>query len=186
MSRRAIFLDRDGVLNVAVQGDYIRSVAQFRWLPGAIEAVAALTAMGWPIVVVSNQSGIARGLYTMAEVEQINARMRDDLKRAGGVLTAIYICPHRSEDSCPCRKPAPGLLTQAASDLDLDLNGSIMVGDSEIDMLAGRAAGCRVLAVASGLTTRDGITRWAARPDEVFDDLLEAVEWIRAHETDRG
>jgi D-glycero-D-manno-heptose 1,7-bisphosphate phosphatase len=186
MGRRAIFLDRDGVLNVGVHGDYIRSVSQFEWLPRAREAVAALTQMGWPVIVVTNQSGIARGLYTMADVQAITARMMDDLEKAGGTITSVYVCPHRSEDGCCCRKPLPGLLIRAAADLDLDLSGSLMIGDSEIDMRAGRAAGCRVLAVASGLAPRESIAKWPTRPDGVYDDLLEAVEWIRAHETDCG
>lgn len=186
MSRRGIFVDRDGVLNVGVHGDYIRSVSQFEWLPGSQEAVADLSRAGWPVVVVTNQSGIARGLYTEADLDTINSKMRDDIGRLGGTLTGIYVCPHRSEDACSCRKPLPGLLTQAASDLEIDLPGSIMIGDSEIDMKAGQAAGCRVFAVASGLTSRAGIAKWSAIPDRVFDDLLKAVEWIKAHETDRG
>ncbi len=178
MSRPAVFLDRDGVLNVVLRGDYVRSMAQFEWLPGALEAIARLTAAGWPVVVVTNQSGIAKGLYTRADLEGIHEAMRRELEEHGGRVAAFYHCPHRDEDACDCRKPLPGMLLRAARDLDLDLSRSFFVGDSEIDMQAGRAAGCRVLAVTTGLFSADEVARWTPAPERVFRGVLEAAEWL--------
>lgn len=186
MPRPAIFLDRDGVLNVGFHGDYIRDVSQFQWLAGARDGVAALSRAGWPIVVVTNQSGVARGLYTLEDVESIHSRMLADLAADGGAVEAVYVCPHRPEDACDCRKPLPGMLLRAARELGLDLPRSVFIGDAETDMSAGRAAGCRVLAVTTGLATPDEIAQWMPAPERVFDTLTEAAEWINAHGMDRS
>ncbi|HEY3413865.1 MAG TPA: D-glycero-beta-D-manno-heptose 1,7-bisphosphate 7-phosphatase [Armatimonadota bacterium] len=178
MPRPAIFLDRDGVINVGVKGDYIRNVSQLRWLPGVPQAVAALSNAGWPIVVITNQSGIARGLYTMTDVSEIHQRIRSVIQQAGGDITAFYVCPHRDEDRCACRKPLPGMLSQAARDYDLDLAHSFFIGDTEIDARAGRAAGCAVITVATGLTPAEEVKRWPSPPDHIFNSLMEAAEWI--------
>ena len=180
MPRPAIFLDRDGVINAAVHGDYIRNVSQFRWLPGVPDAIAALWIAGWPVVVITNQSGIARGLYTMADVNEIHRRVRSGVQQAGGDITAFYVCPHRNEDGCVCRKPLPGMLVQAARDYDLDLTRSHFIGDTEIDARAGRAAGCAVITVTTGLTPAEDVKRWPSPPAHMFSTLMEAAEWINA------
>lgn len=184
MPRPAIFLDRDGVINVGVHGDYIRNVSQFQWLPGVPQAIAGLSKAGWPIVVVTNQSGIARGLYTMADVNEIHQRIRSEVQQHGGDITAFYVCPHRNEDNCACRKPLPGLLVQASRDYDLDPSRSYFIGDTEIDARAGRAAGCAVITVTSGLTPVEDVKRWASPPDHLFNTLMEAAEWTCAHGSD--
>lgn len=178
MSRPAVFLDRDGVLNVVIRGEYVRNVCQFQWLPGAREAVAHLTAAGWPVVIITNQSGVSRGYYTGQDVESIHDMMREDLKPFGGEIEAFYFCPHQTLDACDCRKPLPGLLHRAAEDLDLDLSASFFVGDTETDMTAGRAAGARVLAVTSGLSSAEEVAGWSPAPERVFPTILEAAQWL--------
>lgn len=177
-SRRAIFLDRDGVLNVVLRGGYVKNAGEMEWLPGAAEAVARLSASGRPVVVITNQSGIARGLYSAADVEEIHAEMQRVVSGLGGELAGLYYCPHAEQDACECRKPLPGLLRRAADDLGVDLAGSVFVGDSETDAVAGGAVGCLTVAVASGLNTMEDIAAWKTRPDAAFPSLADAVDAI--------
>lgn len=176
--RAAVLLDRDGVLNVVRRGEYTYRWEQFQWLPGAREAVARLTRDGWPVVVITNQSGVGRGLYTGNDVDDIHNRMGRELEQLGGRIEAFYFCPHTDEDACECRKPRPGLLHRAAQDLGLDMARCFFVGDTASDMEAGRAAGCRVLAVTSGLSTAEEIARWSPAPERVFDSVLDAAIWL--------
>ncbi|MDP8908453.1 MAG: HAD-IIIA family hydrolase [Chloroflexota bacterium] len=151
MSRPAAFLDRDGTLNVRpAEHDYMRSADQFRWLPGAICGAARLASAGYALVVVSNQRGLARGLITYEVLWQIEARIQDALERHGCRAETFRYCPHDLDARCACRKPRPGLLLSAAADLDLDLAASWMIGDTESDIGAGRAAGCRTALVGTG------------------------------------
>jgi D-glycero-D-manno-heptose 1,7-bisphosphate phosphatase len=147
--RAAVFLDRDGVLNERpAEHQYVISPAGLRWLPGARDAVARLSRAGYPLIVVSNQRGIARGLLSWHALKQIENSMRADLESAGALVDAFYYCPHDLAERCGCRKPAPGLLLQAAAELQLDLRASVMIGDTEEDIEAGRAAGCVTIRLA--------------------------------------
>jgi len=141
----AVFLDRDGTLNR--DKGYVHLWADWEWLPGAKEALALLT--GYKLVVVTNQAGVAKGLYSEEAVRELHARVNQDLPAP---LDAFYHCPHHPDFSgpCACRKPAPGLLTRAAAELGLDLARSFMVGDKLSDAAAGRAAGCRSILVRTG------------------------------------
>jgi histidinol-phosphate phosphatase family protein len=139
MTRRALFVDRDGTL-IADAG-YPRDPALVEPLPGAIEALRELQAH-FALVIISNQSGIGRGLITEAEARTVHDRVIEVFARAGVGFAGSYYCPHAPEASCPCRKPAPGLLIDAARELGLDLATSVMVGDKPSDIAAGRAAGC--------------------------------------------
>lgn len=140
MTRRALFLDRDGTIIVDV--GYPRDPGQVALLPGAADALRELSAHA-ALVIVSNQSGIARGRITPAEAVAVHARTVELLADAGVMLARAYYCPHGPDDGCRCRKPAPGMLLDAAADLGLDLARSIVVGDKASDVEAGRAAGCR-------------------------------------------
>jgi D-glycero-D-manno-heptose 1,7-bisphosphate phosphatase len=146
--RRALLLDRDGTLIVDV--GYPRDPAAIAPLPGAIDALRELAA-SFVLVIISNQSGLGRGLITASEARAVHDRVIE-LFAAGGVRFAgAYYCPHAPDDACRCRKPAPGLLLDAARDLGLDLPSSILIGDRSSDLAAGRAAGCgRTLDVAAG------------------------------------
>jgi histidinol-phosphate phosphatase family protein len=141
--QRAVILDRDGVLNERPpQAHYVRSWEEFRWLPGAIEGLNLLRGAEYKLILVSNQSGIARGVMTETDLELVHRFMADDLARANVALDAIYFCPHGWDDGCFCRKPLPGMLFQAQRDFHLDLTKTLFVGDDERDQEAGEAAGC--------------------------------------------
>jgi D-glycero-D-manno-heptose 1,7-bisphosphate phosphatase len=158
---RAVFLDRDGVINQMVLGtegpDSPRSIAEFKLLNGAAAGVRRLNALGLPVVVVSNQPGVAKGKFPAANLAAMTQRMEEALLEESAALQGIYYCLHHPNaeveayrEVCDCRKPKPGLLVQAAKDLALELEGSYMVGDQERDMIAGKSAGCTTLMVGSG------------------------------------
>jgi D-glycero-D-manno-heptose 1,7-bisphosphate phosphatase len=177
----AVFLDRDGVVNENVDGDYVRDWDGFRFFPGALDAIARLTRAGWPIVIVTNQQGVGKGLMRAADVDAIHARMLAEIRAAGGDVAAVRYCPHLASDGCACRKPKAGLLIDAAADFGFDLARSVFVGDAESDVHAARAAGCRAVLVRTGrgqaavaaLSARGGL-------DEVLvaADLPAAVELL--------
>lgn len=148
--RRALLLDRDGT--IIWDPGYISDPTLVRLLPGAAEAMKRFQDAGWMVVVVSNQSGIARGKYGRAELDAVHARMTELLAAEGVRLDGAYYCEHAPDDGCACRKPRPGMLEQAARELGFDLRSSIMVGDKESDVEAGVAAG------AKGILFRDDWT----------------------------
>src|SRR6059058_810586 len=137
MALPAIFLDRDGVLNEN-RPDHVKSWDDFRFIPGALTAVRELTRLRLPIIVVTNQAAIGRGVVGRDQVMEIHRRMLARLWESGARVDAVYSCPHIPDDHCCCRKPAPGLLLAAAARFDLDLAGSVLVGDYATDILAGR------------------------------------------------
>ncbi|MEZ6183661.1 MAG: HAD family hydrolase [Planctomycetota bacterium] len=142
MSHPAAFLDRDGVLNHRIPGDtYVTRPEELEVLPHVPEAIRALRARGYRIVVFTNQRGVARGFMDLEDVARIHAKLERVLAEAGAPLDAIYCCPHDNGDGCACRKPLPGMLLDAARDLDLDLGRSVLVGDTPRDLAAGEAAG---------------------------------------------
>ena len=147
--RPAVFIDRDGVI-IENRSDYVKSVAEARFIPGALEALARLAARDYAIVIVTNQSPIGRGLVSPAVSDAINAYVRQQIVAAGGRLDGLYVCPHRPEAGCACRKPAPGMLLAAAADLGLDLAASVMIGDALSDVQAGLRAGARAILVLTG------------------------------------
>jgi D-glycero-D-manno-heptose 1,7-bisphosphate phosphatase len=142
--RRAVFLDRDGTLNVrAAEHEYVTRVEEFEWLPGAREALAAFAGAGYALAVVSNQRGVARGLVAKQTLTRIEARIQSDLRAYGCSIDAFRYCVHDIGDACACRKPRPGMILDLAAEHAYDLRESWMVGDSESDVLAGSTAGCR-------------------------------------------
>jgi D,D-heptose 1,7-bisphosphate phosphatase len=138
--RAAVFLDRDGTI-IEDEG-YLADASRVRLLPGAIDALRMFRDRGLALVIVSNQSGIPRGLITPAQHAEVAARVAAVLAEAGVPVDGAYYCPHLPEAGCTCRKPLPGMLVDAARELDLDLGRSLMVGDKMSDVAAGRAAGC--------------------------------------------
>ena len=168
---KAAFLDRDGVINrKAPEGQYVTRWEDFEFLPRVAEAIALLGRAGFSVIVVSNQRGVAKGLLTITELELIHARMLKQLAAAAAHLTAVYYCPHDSGPSCTCRKPAPGMLFQAAREHGIELASSWMVGDSDIDMEAGKAAGCRTVRVLANGTLPE------VAGDLTVHSLFEAAE----------
>jgi D-glycero-D-manno-heptose 1,7-bisphosphate phosphatase len=175
---RAIFLDRDGVLNEKMpEGSYVRAWSDFRVLPGVPEAVAGLNRAGLRVIVVSNQRGIALGLYSAAEVAGIHANLQDVLKANGAHVDAFYICPH-DKQQCNCRKPLSGMFEQAQRDFpDITASTSAMIGDSLSDIEFGRRLGMRTVFIeGDSERQKAGWEKAAAMADLRFASLLDAVE----------
>jgi D-glycero-D-manno-heptose 1,7-bisphosphate phosphatase len=150
VTRRAVFLDRDGTLNVRpAEHSYVETLEGFVWLPGAVEGASALARAGYVLAVASNQRGIARGLVSWSAIAAIEAEIQARLGEHGAQIAAFRYCPHELDEGCDCRKPAPGMLLALARELDVDLARSWMVGDSRSDVAAGRAAGCRTALIDS-------------------------------------
>lgn len=147
--RRVVLLDRDGVLNVD-RPESVQTVAAFELIEGAAQAVARLCDAGYTILVVTNQACVGRGDVSAETLEAIHDRLRADVAAVGGRISRIYVCPHRDEDGCDCRKPKPGLVARAQRDFGFEPAETWLVGDDERDVLAARAAGCRPALVRTG------------------------------------
>jgi D-glycero-D-manno-heptose 1,7-bisphosphate phosphatase len=185
--RRAIFLDRDGVINEN-RPDHVKSLEEFAILPGVLDALRLLRGSGLPIIVVSNQSAINRGLVSWDTVNAVTRLLQERVTGAGGRLDAVFYCPHRPEEECACRKPRPGLLLQAANELGIELTGSYCVGDALSDVRAAMAVGAQPLVVLTGRGREQAtlLEKAFSAPVPVFRDLLEAARWILSHETSRS
>lgn len=144
-----VILDRDGVINED-SPDYIKSLAEFVFIPGSINAIARLSRAGFTVAVATNQSGLGRGLFDLDDLEAMHAMLNAAVNDAGGDLAGIFYCPHTPDDGCACRKPKPGLLDALAAELDLPLAGAWVIGDSRRDLEAGLTRGCRPLLVRTG------------------------------------
>lgn len=168
---RYAFLDRDGTL-VEDRG-YVHRVEDYARLPGAVEGLRLLGAAGFRLAIVTNQSGIARGLYGVAEFRAFQAHLERDFAAHGVRFDAVYFCPHLPEAGCVCRKPKPGLLERARRELGADLARSIVIGDSARDASMARAAGCRAICV---LTGKDA----AALRGELSADVPVAADLVAA------
>ncbi len=167
---KAAFLDRDGVINVkAPEGQYVTRWEEVRFLPGVAAAISRLNKSGFRVVVISNQRCVAKGLVTSAEVEALHRKISRELAGLGAIIDAVYFCPHDTEPACDCRKPAPGMLLEAAKDHQIDLGASWMIGDSAADVAAGKNAGCKTVLI--GRTANSS----AGAPDLLAESLLDAT-----------
>lgn len=174
--RPAIFFDRDGTLNEAV--GYVNDESRFHLYPWAVEAIRAVRDEGYLAVLVTNQSGVGRGFFGVDLVEALHGYLRERLREAGTDLDGLYFCPHRPSEGCSCRKPAPGMLSSARDELDVDLERSWIVGDSYSDLEAGWAAGAKSALVLTGFgagTWKRERKAWARQPDLVAPDVHRAV-----------
>ena len=184
--RPAVFLDRDGTINE--QMGYVNHLSRFQLLPGVARAIRSLNEAGLPVVVVTNQSGLARGYFPESLLEAVHAELHRLLAREGAHLDGLYICPHHPEAKeerfrldCDCRKPRPGLLERAAAELGLDLGRSYMVGDRWSDLRCGAAVGATTVLVLTGYGRGDAAyvgPGQTVQPDHVAEDLEAAARWI--------
>ncbi len=180
MLQRVVFLDRDGVIN-RDSPDYIKCVEEFEFLPGSLEALRHLAGCGFSPIVVTNQSGLHRGLFSPETLAEIHRRMCAAVEAHGGFIRDILVCPHLPGEDCPCRKPRPGLLAAARRRHRIDFATAVMVGDSVKDIECARNAGLpRTVLVRTG-NGREAERALSARnqcPDFVADDLRAAALWI--------
>ena len=185
MSKRAVFVDRDGTLIEDV--GFVRRVEDVKLMPQAAAAVAKLNEAGWSVVVVTNQSGVARGLLTERDVAATNQRMMDLLKRQHARVDAIYYCPHLPEGKvadytvvCNCRKPRPGMILQAAQDLDIDLAQSVTIGDAPRDVEAGLSAGTRAILLTQSATRADRVPDACGQAPDLMSAVGEILQFADA------
>lgn len=172
----AVFLDRDGVIN-RDRLDYVKSWEEFEFLPNSLEGLRALAQTPYAIVIISNQSGIGRGLLSEDTLQEMHHRMMDRIHAAGGRIDAIYYCPHVPEAGCTCRKPAAGLFFQAARELDLDLAASWAIGDSYRDAEAANRAGAQSILLNRSLPDHSAIPAVPIQARRTVD-LLSAVKLV--------
>jgi len=181
MKKRAVFLDRDGVM--IQDRDHLGSVDGLRVLKGTAPAMRLLRGAGFRLVMVTNQSGVARGYFTMRTVGAIHAELKRRLARAGARLDAVYVSPHGPDSAHPWRKPKPGMLKAAARKLGLDLKASYVIGDKTSDVECARRAGCAGVLVRTGKGGRD--RAYKAKPAATAKDVLAAARWIVSRERSR-
>lgn len=178
----AIFIDRDGVINKRLPGDYVLCWSQFVFVPGICDALKRLALLKLPLIVISNQSAVGRGLLDRRTLEVITCKMHRKLRHHGASILAVYYCPHTPQDRCLCRKPKPDLLLQAAEDFRVDLSRSIFIGDSDADVTAARAAHCQPVLFGIGLNACSSSTTWksgiptARRSTQLFGVVTRLLE----------
>jgi D-glycero-D-manno-heptose 1,7-bisphosphate phosphatase len=177
--RCAVFLDRDGTIGEEM--GYVNHIDRFQVFPYAAEAIRHLNEADIPVIVVTNQSGIARNIFPESLVHEVHKKMVAELAKGGAWIDAIYFCPHKSEDACVCRKPNPGLLEQAAREHGLELSGSWVVGDRYADLEMGHAAGARGILVMTGYGRGEyelHRSAWPRQPEALAANLSDAVRQI--------
>ncbi len=176
-SNRLVILDRDGVINED-SPQSIRTLAQWRPLPGSIEAIARLSVAGWTVGIATNQSGIGRRYLTQSTLDDIHAALHSAVGSLGGSIAIIAFCPHLPEDGCVCRKPATGLITQIEVATGCDAIGAPFIGDSIRDVQAAVSHGCVPVLVRTGNGRSDEADARRLGTRRVFDDLAKATDWL--------
>ena len=177
---KLVILDRDGTIN-GESSEFIKSPEEWVALPGALEAIAQLNHAGWHVVIATNQSGLGRGLFDVASLNAMHAKMHKLLATVGGRVDAVFFCPHTPDDNCHCRKPEPGLFEQIGERYGIDLKGVPVVGDALRDMVAGAAVGCQPNLVLTGNgSVYRGVELPATFPKatRVHEDLAAFAAWL--------
>jgi len=177
-----VLLDRDGTTNRDT--GYIKTPDELQIFPGAVEAVARLKRAGARVVMITNQSGVGRGLFSLEMLGTIHAKLRSTFESGGATLDGIYYCPHHPDDGCACRKPGSAMVERAAADLHLDLSCAYVIGDQRADVLLARKIGARSVMVTTGPTSAqalEDLRQEGVEPDAVATDLSHAVTWIFGH-----
>jgi D,D-heptose 1,7-bisphosphate phosphatase len=185
---KAVFLDRDGTISIEI--GYIDNVELLEMYQDSVAALIELRQMGYKLVVVSNQSGVAQGFFPESRVQEVNDRMVSLLKEQGVLIDGIYYCPHLPNGvipeyaiECNCRKPAPGMIKRAEQELNIDLQHSILIGDKLSDIICGRNAGLKTILVRTGYGAETELQlqkqQMEMKPDAIVDTLYKAVQWIQ-------
>lgn len=179
---KVVFLDRDGVINeFPGNGKYVTKLKEFRFIPGSLEALRILTEKDYTIFVISNQAGVAKGVYTRDKLNHITRNMLQEVRAAGGRIKKVFYCTHRSDDGCDCRKPEIGSVRRALELMNKTIRSAqkaFFIGDTEVDILAGHNAGCKTIFVLSGRENRRHMRGWTVKPDFIAQDLLAAARII--------
>lgn len=178
MSNRGVFFDRDGVINKEV--NYLDSIDKIEILPGIAEAIKLLNDNKFKVVVITNQSGVARGYFTEEKLNEIHGFILGELSKESALVDAVYYCPHHPDDDCDCRKPKIGLIKRAEKDLDINLKRSFLIGDTISDMKAGLNAGLKCILVLTGYgkDERAKLKDIDLEVDFITQDVPSAVSWI--------
>jgi D-glycero-D-manno-heptose 1,7-bisphosphate phosphatase len=174
---KLVILDRDGVINHD-SASYIKSPAEWKPIPGSLDAIARLTQSGYHVVVATNQSGIGRGLFEMAALNAIHEKMHRAVGQAGGRIDAVFFCPHAQEANCSCRKPKPGLLEEIGRRFNASLKGVPCIGDALRDLEAGLAVGAQPVLVLTGKGEKTQREDKLPPGTQVFSDLAEAAKTL--------
>jgi D-glycero-D-manno-heptose 1,7-bisphosphate phosphatase len=179
VQQRAIFVDRDGVINEN-RADHVKTWSEFVFEWGALDGLVKLAGLNLPIIVITNQGAIGRGMTSCDAVEEIHRRMTIAVQQAGGRIDGVLYCPHHPNDNCSCRKPRPGMLVQAASRWNIDLKRSFLIGDAATDLEAGKAAGCQVALVKTGRGVEQlaRLQKLGKADFAVAENLNDAAYWI--------
>ena len=179
---KIVFLDRDGVINeFPGNGNYVTKVKDFHFIPSALDALRRLKESGYTVFVVSNQAGVGKGIYSQDKLDRITRKMHEGISRAGGKIKKAFYCTHTAQDNCDCRKPGIGSIRAAMGLMKKTIahaSKAYFVGDTEVDIAAGKNAGCKTIFVLSGMQTRRLVRQWKVRPDHIVKDLLAATEII--------
>lgn len=187
---RAIFLDRDGVINKDPGGwtkyNYVTELKDFHFLPGSLKALRLLRENGIRVIVVSNQAGVGKGYFTKERLAEVNQLMTDEVRASGGSIEEAFYCIHKDEDNCDCRKPKTGMFERAVEKYSIRPRDTFIIGDSYVDIAAGKLMGLATVFVLSGKATPEDLRARGLKPDYVFKDLLEAVKWILEKEKRRA
>ncbi len=172
---KLVILDRDGVINFD-SAQFIKNPAEWKPIPGSLEAIAKLNQAGYRVVVATNQSGVGRGLFDMDTLNQIHEKMHKALFAVGGRVDAIFYCPHAADSKCDCRKPKPGMFRRIAETMNVDLQGVPAIGDSLRDLQAGASMGCKPILVLTGKGEKTQAEGNLPEGTQTFADLAAAVE----------
>ena len=179
MKNKAVFIDRDGTINVDVH--YLDNPDDFKMYPEVGEGVKKLKDNGFKIIVITNQSGLARGYFTENDLADIHAKMKREIQKYDVILDGIYYCPHHPDDNCNCRKPNIGLFEKAIKEHDIDVKKSYMLGDKILDIGAGKKVGITTILIPEPHIRDEFMSEkdeWEFNPDYISDDFMDAVEWI--------
>ena len=179
---KIIFIDRDGVINKDPGGwtehSYVEKEEEFIFIPGSVEALKKLKDNNYGMIIISNQGGISKGYYTKEALRRVTDLMKSELKKEGVEFNKIYYCIHQDSDNCDCKKPKTGMFKQAEKELNIKAKGSYFIGDGKMDVEAGSSMELKTILVLSGKTNVDDVKHWEVKPDYIFDNLKEAVDFI--------